>query len=264
MHPIERLRYVARATDAPPDDVVREAAGSLARFASDPVSLVPASRRLVDRHPANGPIWWLCGRALLAPDPADEVWRCNDELHADPTPRELAAAIDDDARVAVVAWSDRLGAAFARRGDLEVRVVDVDGDGPGFVRALERLDVAAVDVPVSGLAPAVAGADLVVLAASAIGPEVAIVDAGGWAAAAVARASGVPVWLVAGAGRTVAPGLWPALERRLGGPTTAPWEQGVDLLPLELVDEVVGATGRQTVARALASVDVPDVAELRR
>ena len=264
MHPIERLRFVARATGAPPDDVVQEAAASLASFADDPVSLVTACRRLIDRHPANGPIWWLCARTLLAADPGDEAWRCHSEFHADPTIGELAHALPDGAAVAVVGWPDRLAGAFARRGDVQVRVVDVDGDGPGFVRALERLDVDAVDVAVGGLAPAIAASDLVVLDASAFGPREALVDPGGWAAAAVARTSERPVWLVGGRGRGLPTGLWPALQARLGGAARAPWEHEHDPLPLELVDQVAGPAGLQTVAEAMTTVDTPDAAELRR
>lgn len=264
MHPIERLRFVARATGAPPDDVVQEAAASLASFADDPVSLVTACRRLIDRHPANGPIWWLCARTLVAADPGDEAWRCHSEFHADPTVDELAHALPDGSSVAVVGWPDRLGSALARRGDVQVRVIDVDGDGPGFVRALERLDVEAVDVPVGGLAPAVAASDLVVLEASAIGPRDALVAPGSWAAASVARTSEVPVWLVGGRGRVVPKGLWGALQGRLGGAARAPWERGIDPLPLELVDQVAGPQGLLLVADALATVDTPDAAELRR
>ena len=264
MHPIERLRFVARASGAPDEDVVSEAAASLANFADDPTSLVTACRRLIDRHPGNGAVWWVCARTLLAADPADEAWRCHAELHADPTLDELAHALPDGARVTVVGWPDRLGAPLSRRGDLEVRVLDVDGDGPGFVRMLERLDVDAIDIPTGGLAPAVAGADLLVLDARAIGPEVALVGSGSWAAAAVARAASVPVWLVAGRGRTMPPGLWSSLESRLGGAATPPWGLGADRLPLELVDQVAGPSGLAPVARALATVDVPDAPELRR
>lgn len=264
MHPIERLRFVARATGAPDDDVVREAAASLAGFADDPVSLVTACRRLIDRHPSNRPIWWLCGRVLLAADPADEAWRCHSELHADPTVQELAHLLPESARVAVVGWPERLAPAFAARGDLQVRVLDVDGDGPGFVRMLERIDVDAVDVSVAGLAPAVADADLVLLAAGAIGPRDVLATPGSWAAAAVGRAAEVPVWLVGGRGRGIPRGLWPALTSRLAGAATAPWERGHDLVPLELVDQVAGPSGLLTVAASLATVDTPDVAELRR
>jgi hypothetical protein len=264
VHPIERLRFVARASGAPPDEVVREAAASLAGFADDPVSLVTACRRLVDRHPATGAVWWLCARTLLAADPADEPWRCHSELHADPTLHELAHALPDGASVAVVGWPDRLADALAQRGDLEVRVLDVDGDGPGFVRALERLDVEAVDVPAGGLAAAVATAELVVLDPSAIGPTEAVAPAGSWAAAAVARAASVPVWAVGGRGRAIPLGLWPALEGRLAGAATPPWQRGVDLVPLDLVDAVAGPEGVVPVARYLQAVDTPDAPELRR
>ncbi|MCU1370256.1 MAG: hypothetical protein JWO77_1450, partial [Ilumatobacteraceae bacterium] len=203
MHPIERLRFVARATGAPPDDVVQEVAASLAAFADDPVSLVTACRRLIDRHPANGPVWWLCARTLTASDPGDEAWRCHTDFYEDPTIDELAHALPADASITVVGWPERLAGAFARRGDVQIRVIDVDGDGPGFVRALERLDVEAVDVAVSGMGPAVAASDLVVLDAYAIGPRDALVAPGSWAAASLARTSEIPVWLAGGRGRGV-------------------------------------------------------------
>lgn len=264
MHPIERLRHVARATGAPDDDVVREAAVSLAGFAEDPTSLVTACRRLVDRHPANGAVWWVCARTLAAAEPGDEAWRCLDALVVDPTLDELTHALPDDGRIAVVGWADRFGPALARRGDVEVRVVDVTGDGPGFVRLLERADVAAVDVAVTGLAGAAAGSDLVVLDATAVGPDVALAAPGSWAAAAVAHAAGVPVWVVAGTGRVVPPGLWGSLTSRLAGTATAPWGHDRDLLPLALVDRLVGPVGPEPVAAGLGRGDTPDVPELRR
>lgn len=264
MHPIERLRFVARATGAPADEVVREAAGSLAGFASDPVSLVTACRRLVDRHAEVGPLWWLCARTLLAPDPADEAWRCQAAHHADPSVDELAHALPDGGRVVVVGWPERLGAALVPRGDLEVRVVDVDGDGPGFVRALERADVGAIDVPTSGLAPAVASADLVLLETALIGPDALVAVPGAWEAAAVAKAAGVPVWVLGGVGATMGPGLWSAALRRIEAGRTVAWERDRTLLPLQLVDRIAGPKGLRTVPDAVATVDVPDAVELRR
>lgn len=240
VHPIERLRYVARATEAPADSVVREAAWSLAGFADDPASMVTACRRLVDRHPGNGPIWWLCARILTAGDAEREAQRCVDELDADRTLRDLAHELPEEATVAVVGWPPRLSDALARRGDLEVLVIDVEGDGPGFVRVLEDLDVPAVDVDVTGLAAAVASAGVVVLDAAAIGPEVALVPSGGWAAASVARTSGVPVWLVGGVGRRIGERTWPAVRQRITRGATAPWGGAVDRMPLDLVDRHLG------------------------
>ena len=264
MHPIERLRYVARATGADEGDVVREAASSLAGFSEDPASLLTACRRLIDRHPANGGVWWLCARTLRAAEPGNEPWRCLADLVADPTIDELSHRLPEGGRVTVVGWPDRLASALARRGDLEVRVVDVEGDGPGFVRLLERADVAAVDVEMTGLAGAVAASDLVLLDTIAVGPEVALTASGGWAAAAVAHTSSVPVWVVAGVGRLVPAGLWPSLTGRLAGAATAPWSLDHDLLPLDLVDRLVGPVGPELVADGLGRVDTPDVAELRR
>jgi hypothetical protein len=233
VHPIERLRYVARATGAPADDVAREAAASLAAFADDPVSLVTACRRLIDRHPANGPVWWLCAHVLLAADPGDEAWRCLDRLHADRTIDELVHAVPDDARAVLVCDDDRLDPLLARRGDV---------------------DAAVFDEPTPDLAATVADADLVVLCASLIAPGTAVVAPGSWEAAAVARSEEVPVWLVGGVGTRVSAALWPAIERRLSHP----------LVPTRLVDVLVGPTGPVPAAEGLASVDVPDAAELRR
>ena len=65
MHPIERLRYVARASGADPSVLVRETASALAAVAADdPIGLVPACRRLVDRHLTSGPMWWMVARVL--------------------------------------------------------------------------------------------------------------------------------------------------------------------------------------------------------
>ena len=264
MHPIERLRFVARATGAPVDDVVHEAAASLAGFSSDPVSLVTACRRLLDRHAAIGPVWWLCARTLLAPDPGDEAWRCHAAHHSDPTAAELTHALPEGARVVVVGWPDRLGAVLVPRGDLEVLVVDVAGDGPGFARALERADVPVHDVAPTAMAAAVAAADLVLLESALVGPEVLVAASGSWEVAAVARSAEVPVWVLGGLGTTMGSGLWPAARRRLEAPGRPPWEADRSFVPLDLVDRVAGPQGLRRVPDALATVDVPDVAELRR
>src|SRR5687768_16760346 len=102
MHPIERLRHVARADGARPSLLVQEAASALASFGSDPAGMVTACRRLVDRHPAVGPMWWLAARVLCADDPVAEAFRAAGEVEADPTPRVLAARVPMEGAVAVV------------------------------------------------------------------------------------------------------------------------------------------------------------------
>ena len=64
MHPIERLRYVARAGWAPPAVLAAEAAWALGDLAlHEETAVLPACRRLLDRHPGCGPLWWVA--ALL-------------------------------------------------------------------------------------------------------------------------------------------------------------------------------------------------------
>lgn len=220
--------------------MLREAALSLARFADDQPALVTACRRLVDRHPANGPIWWLAASMLTAIDPVDAAATCVQRSGADETLADVSTALPDDATICVLGWPPRLADALAPRGDLNVRVIDAEGDGPGFVRLLEDVDVPATDVDVTGMGGAVATADLVLLEASAIGPEVAVSPSGSWPMAALARTASVPVWLVGGVGRLVGASTWPALFDRLVGGTVAPWEGGVDRLPLDLVDRIFG------------------------
>ncbi len=264
MHPIERLRAVARASGAPADRVAREAAGSLAGFSDDPVALVTACRRLVERHPTNATVWWLCARTLVSAQPADEPWRCLDRLASDPTLRELAHALPEGATIAVVGWPERLERAFTPRGDIEVSVIDVLGDGPGFVRELERSGVTAHDRPVTALAAAVAEADLLVLDMEALGPDWAIAGPGSWAAAAVAATSAVPVWGVAGLGRVLAARLWTALEGRVDAAADKAWSTEHDRMPLALVDRLATDRGLESVANGSARTDAPDAPELAR
>jgi hypothetical protein len=214
VHPIERLRYVARASGGDPSVLVRETAGALASMGFDQAELVTACRRVVDRHLTVGPLWWLCARVLCAAEPRREAWACADEVEADETAEHLAWALPDDALVCVVGWPDLAGAALERKGDAEVLVVDSLGEGRGLVRHLQRVDVDAVAVPTHGLGAAAAAADVVLLECSAVGPSGAVCVSGSRAAAAVARHAGRRVWLVAGVGRSC-----PA-------PSSTPWCAG--------------------------------------
>jgi hypothetical protein len=201
MHPIERLRYVARASGVPQRVIVQETAAALASFGSDPQGLVTACRRIVSRQPASGPLLWFAARVLTAGDPQHEIWEAAGDLQADPTGRELIHAIPQDAVVTVLGWPDEIADVLPRRGDVRVFVVDTLSEGSGFVHRLLREDVDATDVPLAGLGAAAAASSLVLLEASAIGPREFLAVAGSRAAAAVARHAGIPVWLVGGVGR---------------------------------------------------------------
>ncbi len=260
MHPIERLRYVARATGYPQSMVVGEAARALASFTSDPQGLVTACRRLVSRQPGSAPLVWLCARVLTAGDPRAEIRDALDELEGDPTAGELAHAIPEDATVLVVGWPELASEALPRRGDVEVLVVDVLNEGTGLVQRLLRSDVDAVDVPLAGLGAAAAEADLVVLEAGAVGPSEFLAVSGSRAAAAVARHRGTPVWLVAGVGRLLPERMWqPVRDSVL---TDETWDADDEAVPLDLVDRIVGPVGPLEVTDALRRIDCPIAPEL--
>lgn len=230
-------------------------------FRDDPSGLVTACRRIVSRQLTCGSMWWLCSRILCAPDPWAEARAAVDEIDADPTSRRLAAALVDECSALVLGWQPMVAAGVARRGDVEVLVVDTLGEAMSFVRHLETRDVMAVEVPLSGLGAAAAAADVVVLEASAAGPDQFIGVAGSRAAAAVALDAGVPVWLVVGVGRILPDRVWQALVGRLDL-ADEPWDSDDELVPLSLVDGVIGPNGAESVADMIARTDCPIAPEL--
>src|SRR5580765_3257339 len=232
MHPIERLRYVARSSGASQEMLVRETAGALAALGFDPPGLVTACRRILDRHPLSGPLWWLSARVLTSNDANNEAWNAADEITADDTGDVLAYNIPDESVVCVLGWPDVIGDALPRRGDVSVLVVDALGEGSGLVRRLRHADVDADDVPMSGLG-----------------------------AAATARHAGVPVWLVGGIGRLLPRRMWDALAVRLDL-LGEPWELDDELVPLDLVDRIAMPTGILPVDEALKLTDCPIAPEL--
>ncbi len=232
----------------------REAAGALAGFADDPAALVTACRRLVDRHPTDGPVWWLASRVLAAADPGTEAWRAAEALSDDPTVAELGAALPPDATVLLVGWPEQASEAVRRRGDLVALVLDAGGDGDELATRLARQGADAVVVPDAGVAAAVAEASLVLLEASALGPDGFVAAMGSGAAAAAAWVAQVPVWLVAGRGRALPARMWQSVLERIDGDGQDPWDRSFEVVPRELVAKIVG----------IADPDCPIAPELLR
>lgn len=260
MHPIERLRYVARAGAVDPAVLVQESAGALAGLGDEPGDMLLSCRRLLARHPGSGPLWSLCARMLASNDFAAEGYRYAQLVDDDPTPRVLASVLPDDGRITVLGWPDLIGEALRRRGDVEVLVVDARGEGSSFARRLQAVDVEAELVEESGLGAAAAYSSVVVLETSAMGETGFLAVPGSLAAAAVARTYGIPVWVVAGEGRVLPKRLWEALLRHL--PEVEAWGAADELVPLELVDAVIRPGGAVDAAAALAAPDCPPVPEL--
>jgi hypothetical protein len=223
--------------------------------------MVTACRRLVDRQPTSGPIWWLSARVLCSTDPTQEAWRAVEQLQDDTTARELAAALPDGATVTVVGLGEHTGDALVRRGDLEVLLVDNDTVEPHLIRRLQRTDTMLDAVPAAGAGAAVAASDLVVFEVSAMGPGGMVASAGSRSAAAVAHHADLPVWAVAGVGRVLPGRLWDALASRLDD-DDEPWLAAEELVPADLVDFVVGPDGIRPTAQAIAEPTCPVAPEL--
>jgi hypothetical protein len=263
MHPIERLRMVARAGREEPTLLARETASALAAFAREPAALVTACRRLVDRQPTCGPVWWVAARVLCSADPGGEAWRVGDELARDATSRALAAALPDGATVVALGWPEQVAEALVRRGDVRALIVDALDEGAPLAGWLRRAGSDAEIVPESGTASAVAECELVLIEAAAVGPTSLLAASGSAGASAVARQLGVPVWAVAGVGRILPSGLWDAVVDRLAARGPA-WDQDEEVLSLDWIDAVVGSDGPESVADALARPTCPPATELTR
>jgi hypothetical protein len=252
---------VARASGEEPGLLAREAAAALAGCADDPRALVLACRRLVERQPASGPLWWLAARVVAAADAGTEAWMSAELLREDMTPAVVAASLPEDAVLTVLGWPEQVTETLRRRGDARVLVVDVLGDGSPLVAALGRAGSDASLVPEAGIGAAVAASTLVLLDASAVGPGGFLAVTGSHAAAAVAYTEQIPVWVVAGVGRTLPNRLWGALVDRVTA-LGDPWDSDWEIVPLGLATAVVGPDGPLSPSDALELVDCPDAPEL--
>lgn len=267
MHPIEHLRYVARAQGADPTSLVEETAHALGSLHFDPSGIVVACRRIVERHPFTGPLWWLCANVTTSAEPFEAVWELADEIRHDPTARELAAVLPDDATVVTIGDPDVIGAGLTRRGDVRVLAFDAGHTATSFVRRLERhdVDVEPVDAGVAGAA--IRAADVVLVEALAADSERAVVPIGSSTIAAIASAWETPVWLVAGVGRRLPSGYVDAMVERVGeliDDGIDAWDLDVEVLPTSMLTDVVGPHGKVPMGPPAIVADCAFAAELLR
>lgn len=235
---MERLRYVARAGDVPVAPLVREAAAALVTMADDPMGLLTSCRRLVDRRPGCAPLMWLAARMLTGADPRSEAADAVAEIEADPTGYELDHGLGHGWTVVAPGDSDIAGPVLRSRPDLRIAPAD------------------AADT-----------ADVVVLESDCVGPSAALVPPGAVEAAARARASAVPVWLMAGVGRVLPERMWDLVAARLDGPKPPGDDEMPDLEVLDLdrlVTQVVTPVGLRSPEQIRSRIDGPSAPELFR
>lgn len=256
MHPMERLRYVARAEGTPQRLLVAETADALLDVVDDHAGLVTACRQMVQRQPTAAALVWLAAHLLDADDPRTVAWDLVDAIEEDPTARELAHDLAADAVVVTHGWPEVVTDGLGRRGDLTLRVLD----GPVVARRLPEFAVEPVEGPFAAMAAAIEGADVVVLEAMAAGPSAFVADVGATAVAACARHLAVPVTLVVPLGRSLPPGLWNGVVKRLPPVTVGTTFEVVDA---GLVDRVVGPVGPSSLSDAVHAADCPAAPELQ-
>ena len=116
--------------------LVHETAGAIRGLQLEPAGLVVACRRIVERHPTSGPLWWFCASLLTSTDPFRTAVVLASDVENDPTPDHLVDLLPADSTVCIVGWPDLVGDAVLRRGDVRVLVVDADDHSTSFIRRL--------------------------------------------------------------------------------------------------------------------------------
>lgn len=247
--------------------LVHETAGAIRGLQLEPAGLVVACRRIVERHPTSGPLWWFCASLLTSTDPFRAAVTLASEVENDPTPDHLADLLPADSTVCVIGWPDLTGDAILRRGDIRTLVVDADEHATSFVRRMHRADIDAELVPASGLAAAVLTADVVVVEAVAAGASTGnevLATASSRALASVGYCSEIETWLVAGRGRRLPPELLGCMAERLIE-CSEPWDAPAETVPLGLFGTVVGPAGAAPAGQAgVLAAECPMAYELVR
>lgn len=266
MHPMERLRYVARAGTSGSADaaiVVAETVEAIARLRPQPPELVTVCRQLVQRNPACGPLWWL-GSRLLAGG-LDQLWDLATEIEADMTADRLADALPDGGRVLAIGCPELTARALVRRADVEVLAIDAGQSAPTFMRLLDRADVDVTMIDPAGAMAAARAVDVVLVETVATSDERAIVPLGAGALGVAAAAVSAPIWLVAGAGCRLPRPFVDAIAT-MAVPRAAPWEGAVEALDLAVLtagrDRVAGPLGVLPYGPNVLAPDCPYTPEL--
>ena len=259
MHPIERLRWIARDRDEAPTALAVEAAWAISELALDePPAVVTACRRLVESHVTVGPLWWVAATVLVASDPDQAARRAVGELFSDPTAELLATGLGErlvgDAPIVVACPAETVLEACSHRASAVVRVV---APSPGLQAEVRRF--AAVVSEASGweyeeAEEAVEGAAVVLVEALAAGSRGVLVTAAAARLAQTARDASVPLWGVAGVGRVLHDQLLGEVIRRAG--------DDIELIGPGAFDFVVGPSGLESPVEALSRGRCPPAPEL--
>ena len=253
---MERLRHVARAAGAPQRALVSETADALLDVVDDHGGLVTACRQMVHRQPTSAALVWLAANLLAVDEPHEVVWDLVRDIDHDPTGREVAHVLAPRARVVTLGWGEVVTEALARRGDVELCVLD----GPVLASRIPDFEIEPTEAPLAGAATALTHADVVVCEALAAGPSAVLVPAGALGLFTAARYANVPVWAVVPRGRALPEPLWKGLVRRLPTPSVHDDHEVVDGA---LVDRAISPVGVSSLVDAVHAGCCPSAPELQ-
>ena len=259
MHPIERLRWIARSHGEAPTTLATEAAWTISELALDePPALVTACRRLLESHVTAGPLWWVAATVLVAPDPDQAARKAVEELCSDPTAELLAVTLVerllDDSVIAVACPAETVRDAFGLCSVGSIRLVGSSPSLRGEVRSFEAVADRVSCWEFDEATEAVDGAALVLLEALAAGPRGVLVSSEAGPLARAARAASIPLWAVAGVGRVLNEQLQVEMLRRAS--------DGVELVAPGDLEALVGPSGLESPTEALDRPGCPAAPEL--
>jgi len=256
VHPIEQLRHVARADGAAAVTVAVEAAHALRTL--DATTLVVSCRQIVRRHPANGPLWWVCSHLLASTGQRDRGRDLARALDADATTSVLRRALSGHERVLATGWSSTLIEAV--RGDVAVVVAGSGRDTSSMVRALRRRDVDVEQIAMEEAAVVMAdGVDAVIVDAHLVTVSRVTAPVGSTVLASVAAVVDVPLWLVASRGTRLPESYRATIDAMLAEASTRSLFDSFDVATAALI---VGPDGASACPPAALAPECAAMSEL--
>jgi hypothetical protein len=194
---------------------------------------------------------------LGALDPFVAMRNCEEEIKNDSTIKSLRDAVPQDAAVCVVGWPTTVLNALASRGDLNLFVIESNGDGDAAVERLISMDVDATLVQFEEVSRVVSSCDVLIIEALSAGPTEVLCSSGSHAVAALGYVTQKPVWLVAACGTRLPAPLWSAM-------TSGDAVNEVDLVTLSLFSRVISKDGISDDLSQPLVAECPPTTELLR
>ncbi|MHB8244506.1 MAG: hypothetical protein ACYDGN_03985 [Acidimicrobiales bacterium] len=259
MHPIERLRWIARSDGESAVAVAAEAAWTLGELAADePAAVLTASRRLVERQPCCGPLWWACAHLIASEDPFATARRVSAELLstevADRVAEALKANFTSSDVLCATPPTALLLQALARHSSYQVRLVASYRVLRHEMRGVGELVNEVTGYELEEAGSALEAASVLLVEPSIASDEGLLVEASIARIVELANDLDVPVWALLGAGRLIPPRLARAASDLAGAELEA--------LGPETVSAAVDDLGIGPVSPALSRVRCPVAPEL--